>query len=610
MSRACYDPGMRPRLPRSLVPWLLAGGVAAGLTLSCTGVRRGGDENQDLVRTLVPEVAVSSQGMVAASAEEATAAGAAVLARGGNAMDAAVAVAFALGVADPGDSGLGGATYILVRMADGRSAAVDGSTPIPLAVDREKLTALLDKGAQAGPELCAVPASLAALDVGLHGFGTMKLAEVMQPAIDIAEQGYVVTPFQRAAAEKYITDILATDVLRWIILRDGKEIPPVGERIVRPDLARTLRRIAAGGPAEFYRGGIAAEIEADMVRRGGFVRRRDLARLRVPVLRPLEGTYRGYDVVSFPSPGGGGAVIEELNILERFPEELLRGNSVDRLQLLVEAAHVALDDDRAAKRTLNLPQELQDRHHLEKSFAAARAATIALGRQAAGGPSAPTRGTPEMGDQTVQISVVDRWGNAVSLTQTLYRFYGNKVVPKDLGFVYNSGLEFFDPHDPNLLRPHAVFPTDMAPTILVKDGKPLLVLGSAASGRIPGVVTGVISEVVDRGLDGAGAVAAPRVLWSWAANAKGVIIETVPPLTGAMADELAARGMTVARRLVLPAPALKFVGDGAVNAVYRDPATGVLTGLGDARRGYTARGVEASESGQQHAAGDGWAKAP
>ena len=576
---------------------MLLGALAvSGFAVSCTGVR-GGEEQQDVLRTLDPAVAVSSLGAVASSAPEATAAGTRILAEGGNAMDAAAAVAFALGVADPGDSGLGGCTYILVRMADGRTAAIDGSTPMPLGIDREKLVTMLAQGAQAGPELAAVPASLAALDIGLRRFGTVKLAAALAPAIDIAEQGYTVTSFQRAAVKKYFKEILATEVLRGIALRDGADLYPVGTRLVRPDLVRTMRRIAAGGSAEFYRGAMAAEIEADMIRRGGFIRRADLASLRVPVRKPLVGTYRGVEVIGFPSPGGGGAVVEALNILERFPEKLLRSNSADRLQLLVEAQRLALEDDRLAKKTVNLPESLHSLGHTEKAFAARRAAGITLGTLSAADQAAMRHTVREMGDMTVQISVIDRWGNAVSLTQTLYRFYGCKIVSKDLGFPYNSGLEFYDPTSTDSLRPRAIFPTDMAPTIVVKDGKPLLVLGSAASSRIPGVVSSVISEMVDRGLSGPDAVAAPRALWSVGESATGAIIETIPPVTDAMADELAERGLVIARRVALPSPMLKFINDGATSAVYRDPATGELTAVGDARRDCSASGVQTAAGG-------------
>ena len=558
-------------------------------TAGCTGTRA--KDDQDTVRTLAPDVAVSTLGMVAASAPEATTAGRDVLAAGGNAMDAAVAVALALGVADPGDSGLGGATYILVRMADGRTAAIDGSTPFPLAIDREELVSLLAKGVAAAPQMAAVPASLAALDVGTRAFGTMTLPELLAPAIAIAEDGYATTQFQRAVATQYFQDVLSSDVLRWIILRRGTKLPPVGYRIVRPDLARTLRRIAAGGAAEFYRGSIASEIEADMIRRGGYIRRRDLEMLRVPVRRPLHGTYRGLEVLSFPCPGAGGAVIEALNILERFPEKLLRTESADRLQVVAAACRLATEDNRRATADPNLPEPLLDQRHLSKGFAAGRAAQIVPGKPlpASALEAVPSFRTPDR--ETVEISVVDRWGNAVALTQTLYRFYGNKVITKDLGFVYNSGLEAYNPEQQSSVRPHAIFPTDMAPTIVVKDGRPLLVLGSAASTRIPAVVANVITNVVDRGMAPAEAVEAPRVLWS-TGDSDGVTLEIIPPVTPAMADALAARGLPVNKKISLPSPLLTVAADGAANTVYRDPATGTLTGVGDPRRCGSARGVE------------------
>ncbi len=557
-------------------------------SVGCTGLH--GRPDPDTVQALVPHVAVSANGMVAASAREATDAGAEVLAAGGNAMDAAVATALALGVADPGDSGLGGTTYILARMADGRTTAIDGSTPVPCNIDRVELARLARAGATAGPQLAAVPASLAALDLGARRFGTMPLRELLAPAIAIAESGYVTTSFQRAAAGKYLDDVLATDLLRWIILRDGRELPDVGSRIVRPDLARTLRRIAKAGADEFYRGEIASEIEADMIRRGGYIRRRDLAMLKARIRRPVRGNYRGYEVLSFPPPGGGGALIEALNILEQFPPELLREDSADRLQVQAESFRLATEDYHRLNSDPNIPERFQNRSYLGTDFAAERAALITLGRPIPDEAVNPARDFPDLDGQTVQVSVVDRWGNAVSLTQTLNRFYGNKVITDGLGFVYNSSLETSDPESSTLLRPRSIIPTDMAPTIVLRDGKPLLVLGSAASSRIPGAVASVISNVIDRGLSVSEAVTAPRVLWSWGSTT-GICIEEIPPITGAIADGFLARGFPLGRRVTLPTTIIDFALDGAVNVVYRDPDTGLLTGLGDPRRCGTARGV-------------------
>ncbi len=581
---------VKPR--KTELPLLAAlAGAALLAGLACTFARHA-ETGPELAERLNAKVASSDLGMVASSAPEANRIGLQVLANGGNAVDAAVAVAIALGAVDAGDSGLGGATFILYRKANGESIAIDGSAPVPIHASRAVLQKVAAEKRNFGPELACTPGSLAALEYARAHYGTRPLRELVEPSIPLAEAGLVVTPFQTSTVAKYLDDIRLSDPLCRVLLGpDSQPIRP-GSVLRWPGLTHTLRAIADGGAAEFYRGTIAAEIEADMIRHGGFVRRDDLGLMRVRVLEPLHDSYRGLDVLSFPLPASGGAVLEGLNILESFPVETLQRDDVERLQVMAEALHLALEDHRRLSGDPNLPQRFQNVTYQGKAYAKTRADLIVPGRPVPESAYASSRPeAPELESQTVQVSVIDHDGNAVALTQSLGRFYGNKVLAEGLGFLYNTFLSAIDPNHPQALRPRAIIPCDAAPTIVVKDGALMLVLGSAGSSRIPGAVVTVISNVVDRAMPLGAAVQAPRVLWSKGTKARGLLIEVLPPVTESQVTELEAMGYTPGAVARFPAPYLDLFRFGGVNAILRDPTTGHMTGVGDPRRNADAQGL-------------------
>jgi gamma-glutamyltranspeptidase/glutathione hydrolase len=527
----------------------------------------------------------SIHGMVAAANAESTQIAVEILEAGGNAIDAAVAAAFALGVSDPGDCGLGGTTYILIRLADGRATAIDGSAVVPLRVDLQRLAKSHEAQKERGMELAAVPASLAALEYAASNYGTLPLAELIEPSIDLAKRGYHATPFQEVSIRSYFDEILKSDYLKYFVLDNGETPPSVATLQCRPILASTLRRIAVGGSHEFYRGSMAAEIEADMAGRGGFVSRDDLGILRIGELTPLHGTYRDTEVLAFPHPSMGGAVIEALNILERYPPDLLAADTVSRHQIVAEAFHIAtVDHDRLLEN--GAPVTSIDRERLlTKEFAADRAALIEPGRALVNDEFPPGQREEEDDGNTTQISVVDRWGNAVSLTQSLGRFFGNKVATPNLGFPYNSLLE-----GESAPRAREAIPTTMCPSIVVRDGEVLLVLGSGSSTRIPGIVATVISNVVDRNLGLRDAVLAPRILWG-PFKGSTFYAEIFPPITEAQVDELGSFGYEPIRRARPPARLSNFSRFGSVNAAHFDRESRVMTGVGDPRRSGHACGA-------------------
>jgi len=524
--------------------------------------------------------------MVSTAHQDASRIAVEILESGGNAIDAAVATAFAVGVSDSGDSGLGGTTYILIRFADGQATAIDGSALVPLRVDRNRLNEIQVAGAEYGMELAGVPATLAALDYAASTYGTRPLADLIEPSIELAEGGFYATPFHEVALRTYFEDLLMSDYLRFFVLENGQDPPSIETLQHRPVLANTLRRIAVGGSAEFYRGAIATEIETDMAERGGFVSRDDLAILRVREVTPLRGTYRGAEILTLPFPSMGGAVIQALNILEQYPSDFFDQDTVGRYQVFVEAFHIATaDHSRLMSESSFVGANDRDRL-LTKAFAAERAALIEPGQALINEEFPPSEKVGNEDGNTTQISIVDRWGNAVSLTQSLGRFFGNKRASPDLSFPYNSLLEGVG--EPEARAP---IPTTMCPSIVVKDGEFLLVLGSGSSNRIPGIVATVVSNIVDRNYGLREAVLAPRVLWG-PYKKSSFYAEIIPPITTEQIIELRRFGYKRIQRSQPPARLSNFSRFGSTNSVYFDRTSGVMTGVGDPRRNGTALGAE------------------
>lgn len=554
--------------------WLRA--MAGGLLLACP-IAAGEWEPPP---ALWADEVRSPLGVVVTSSPEASAAGARILAAGGNAVDAAVAAAFALGVAEPGSSGLGGGTVILVRLADGRLVALDGLTTVPAAINRAALQATRERGEPFGYLGVATPVTLAALARVLAQYGTMRLDQVLAPAIELATFGYGITPAHRAFLESYLGTIRQSPYLAGLLLRDGWDLWEEGHRFCNDDLAATLRRIAAEGPAVFYRGEIAAAIEADMLREGGFLRRADLARADATPRLPVVGRYRGYEVISFPC-AGGVALIEALHILERFPSERLRSDSADRLHLLVEAARIALADTEEAR----LPLAVRTGSLLAPAYAARRAALIRSDRALSDAEIAERPTTPWEERDTTHLSVADRFGNVAVFTQSLGRTFGSHVATPGLGFAYNSFLESFhfaDPAHPDAIRPGRTPYATVAPTMLLRDGKPVLALGSAGTMRLVPSILNVISNVVDRGMSLRDAMAFPRVLWGGRKENK-VYVEIAPPITDAQVDELQRRGFVQVYRLRFPPRDIDLSAFGGVNAIAFD-GDGTVIGVADPRR--------------------------
>lgn len=523
--------------------------------------------------------------MVGSTSVHATEAGLAMLKQGGNAIDAAVAVGFALAVTHPEAGNIGGGGFMVIRFADGRATTIDYRETAPAAAHRDMF---LDESgnpvperSRVGPLAAGVPGSVAGLCYAHSKYGSLPLATVMAPAIALAERGFIVS----AGLERSFADG-ATLLARFpesarIFLKDGAPLVE-GDRLVQPDLARTLKRIAERGADGFYRGPVAEAIEREMIRTGGLIRRSDLEAYAPVEREPVRGTYRGYEIISMPPPSSGGiALIQSLNILEAFPIGEYGHNSSRTIHLVAEAARRVYAD---RSEWLGDPDsfDVPVAGLTSKAYAAELRAGIDPARAT---PSSEVKpGTPARfeSDQTTHYSVIDSAGTSVSTTTTLNGAYGNGQVVPGAGFLLNNEMDDFSakPGTPNMFgliggAANAIAPgkrmlSSMTPTIVTRDGRPFLILGSPGGSRIITTVLQVIMNVIDHGMDVQEAVDAPRFHHQWLPDEIRIERQGFPLDVRHALERL---GHTIAVRADM----------GDVHAIWIDPQTGLRYGASDPR---------------------------
>lgn len=476
---------------------------------------------------------LAKHGMVVAQETLAARIGVDVLRAGGNAIDAAVATGFALAVTYPRAGNIGGGGFMVIHLAVGRrDIAIDYRETAPAATTKD---VFLDSRGEADPEksrstglAVGVPGTVAGLVLAHHkyGSGRLTLAQLIAPALALARDGFVI--------DGDLADTLASArplFARWpsstkVFFKDGA-ILSGGEKLIQTDLARTLELIAQQGARGFYEGPVADGIARAVRDAGGRMTADDLKQYHAIERAPLRGRYRGYDIVSMPPPSSGGVhLIEMLNILEGFPSAQLAANSDLAPHLMVEAMKRAFAD---RAEFLGDPDFVQVpvKKLVSRDYAARWRATIDRNRATpwkdirAGNPA------PRGGDNTTHFSVIDRHGNAVANTYTLNLNYGVGLVAEGTGVLLNNELDDFaaKPGSPNafgLVGGDANAPgprkrplSSMTPTIVLKNGKPFLVTGSPGGSRIITAVLQIIINVIDRGMNIADAVAAPRIHHQW-----------------------------------------------------------------------------------------------
>jgi gamma-glutamyltranspeptidase/glutathione hydrolase len=533
-------------------------------------------------RAAAPAPALSKRGMVVASQADATRAGVEMLEAGGNAVDAAVAAAFAIGVTQPFSTGLGGGAFVLIRLADGEAIALDARETAPAAADRDMYVreGVPERASMFGPLAVATPGLVAGLALVQERWGRLPLARVMRPAIRLAERGFAIGPYHA----RMLAGLRAAGLEARLGETARIQFPPPGQppepgwRLRQPDLARSLRRIAAGGPDVFYRGPLGAAIADHLAQHGGLLTRADLAAY-APRLRPvLRGRYRGREVLSFPPPSSGGvALLEALGILEGFDLAALGAGSSASLHRIAEALKLAFAD-RAAL--------LGDPDFVDVPVAALVSPEYAARQRARINPAwwrrAPwtwprrevairVRGPGLASDDagTTHLSTADALGNAVALTLTINTPFGSGITVPGTGIVLNNEMDDFSvaPNQPNAYGlvdtrgANAIAPgkrplSSMTPTILLCEQRPCLVSGSPGGPRIISTTLLSIVNVVDHEMDVMGAVSAPRIHHQWQPDT--LVVE--PAVAADVVEGLRRRGhrVEVSRDNWSSAQALRF----------------------------------------------------
>ena len=468
----------------------------------------------------LPAAAVEAEhGMVVSAQRYASEVGVRILAQGGNAIDAAVAVGYALAVVDPCCGNIGGGGFMTVHLADGRETFINFRETAPgAATSAMYLDAAgkpLDELSRRRYRAAGVPGTVMGLERAALEHGRLARAALLAPAIALARDGYVLG---QADAEILDSKRLGMDpVAAKIFLRDGRRLA-AGDRLVQSDLATTLEAIAQRGPEAFYKGPIAAAVTTASAANGGILTLEDFADYRVTEGPPLICSYRGYRILSAPPPSSGGTTIcEILNILEGFDLKTLGFRSAQSVHLLVEAMRHAYHD-----RNTHLGDPAFVHNPLDRLLSKDYAAGIrtAIDAQKAMAPAAlPAREKAE----TAHYSVVDGEGNAVAVTYTINGSFGAAVIAPGTGFFLNNEMDDFTvkPGTPNLYglvqsETNAIMPgkrplSSMAPTLVEKDGRVFLVLGSPGGSRIITTVLETILNIVDYGMSPQEAVDAPRL---------------------------------------------------------------------------------------------------
>ncbi len=533
----------------------------------------------------------TKQAMVASTSEIASRVGLEILKRGGNAIDSAIAVALALTATHPSAGNLGGGGFMMIRLKNGKTTAIDYREMAPAAATRN---IYLDKdgnvlqgegGSVVGYRAAGVPGTVRGMEMALSKYGSGKLswAQLVEPARRLAANGFVVNNNLARSLrgnEEYLSQYPET---KRIYLRDGNFYRE-GEVFRQPDLAATFARLQRSGPDEFYSGQTARLIIADMKRNNGLMTMQDLANYVAKEREPLRGDYRGYGIISMPPPSSGGAVlIQMLNILEGYELPKLDWSSSDRYHLMTEAMRRAFAD-RAEYMGDSDFVKVPLAGLTDKGYAAQLRNSIDLNRASSSETVRAGRPAGHESEETTHFTVVDADGNAVANTYTLNNSYGSAVVAKGTGLLMNDEMDDFaaKPGTPNLYgliqgERNAVAPrkrplSAMTPTfVLNKDGSLWFTVGSPGGPTIINTALCIITNVVDYGMNIQQAIDAPRIHHQWLPDE---LVYEPYGLSGDTQKALTSRGHKLARP--------RYLGD--AEGIMIEPKTGMRLGATDPRR--------------------------
>lgn len=523
----------------------------------------------------------SSFGMVSTASQPATEAGVKMLEKGGNAVDAAVAAAFCLGVTEPQASGLGGQTMALLYLHnENRVFALDGSSRAPFGIQPNKTP---NTPIKTGIKSTTVPSTPATLGYMHENYGRLPLATVIEPAIIAAQEGFRVSSLQHDLIGQQAELLRQDPMILKNYFKDQKPIG-VGKIIRQPELAQCLIRMAEAGWHDFYVGSIGSKIIQDMERRDGLLSTTDLSQIPQPIERDvLTNSYRDYEVYTFPPPGAGRVLIQLLNILENFPPEVLNPEEPTGAIIFALAFRMALTDRQRMPIHPDYYLQTVNQWMSDKSYAQELADRI----KHIGNFSFPELFKPPIisGD-TTHLSVADNKGNSVGITQSIELVFGSKTMADGLGFFYNNYMSAFVYK--NMTHPYYLLPgrrpwSSVAPTLLFHRRKPKYLLGSPGSDRISTSLAQVISRLVDSQMDLASAIAAPR----FHASHTGLLPIEKKRFDPKVLEALSQTGFEIKRR-----GAYSFY-LGCVQGVTLPQNEGELFyGVADPRRDGTARGPD------------------
>lgn len=531
-----------------------------------------------------PCVWAVSQGMVVSEQQLASQAGWDILKAGGNAIDAAVAMGYALAVVNPCCGNIGGGGFMTIHFANGKNIFLNFREKAPL---KSTPTLYLDKNGQLIPDkslkgylAVAVPGTVLGLETALKKYGSMTRQQVMKPAIDLAEKGYVLTSYQIGLFNQFLTDFRKQPNIASIFLKNNKPYQ-AGDLFIQKNLGETLKQIANKGSDIFYNGDIAKKMVTASEKNGGILSLKDFARYSVEELKPVRCTYRGYTIISAPPPSSGGVTLCEIaNILEKYPFTKSNYHSAHDVHLMVEAMRYAFFD---RNNQLGDPDFVNN--PVNKLISKEYAKTIQqkiLDHQATLNMT-PAIQIHHQSLNTTHYSVLDKNGNAVSVTYTLNSFFGAKVIAGNTGFFLNNEMDDFaiNPGTPNQfglvqnaannIQPGKRPLSSMTPTIVLKDNKLFMVLGSPGGPRIITATLETIFNVINYQMTLQQAVDAPRFHHQW-------VPDTIDYEPNAFSLSTIKELKKMGYRLK---PQKKW---GAVEAILVNPLNGKIEGANDDRR--------------------------
>ncbi|EFK4097201.1 gamma-glutamyltransferase [Escherichia coli] len=469
----------------------------------------------------------AKQGMVASVDATATQVGVDILKEGGNAVDAAVAVGYALAVTHPQAGNLGGGGFMLIRSKNGNTTAIDFREMAPAKATRDMF--LDDQGNPDSKKsltshlASGTPGTVAGFSLALDKYGTMPLNKVVQPAFKLARDGFIVNDALADDLKTYGSEVLPNhENSKAIFWKEGEPLKK-GDTLVQANLAKSLEMIAENGPDVFYKGTIAEQIAQEMQKNGGLITKEDLAAYKAVERTPISGDYRGYQVYSMPPPSSGGIhIVQILNILENFDMKKYGFGSADAMQIMAEAEKYAYAD---RSEYLGDPDfvKVPWQALTNKAYAKSIADQIDINKAKPSSEIRPGKLAPYESNQTTHYSVVDKDGNAVAVTYTLNTTFGTGIVAGESGILLNNQMDDFSAKpgvpnvyglvggDANAVGPNKRPLSSMSPTIVVKDGKTWLVTGS----RIITTVLQMVVNSIDYGMNVAEATNAPRFHHQW-----------------------------------------------------------------------------------------------